>query len=53
MLNQKCGGGEGKANCGRWQAALQMAGQEMVRGSQKWGLEVKRLNSTPQWPAVI
>lgn len=26
MLNQKCGGGEGKANCSRWQAALRMAG---------------------------
>lgn len=46
-------GGEGKANCGRWQAVLKMAGQEMVRGSQKWGLEAERLNSTPQWSAVM
>lgn len=42
VLTEKCRGGEGKASCGGWQAVLQIAGQEMVRGSQKCGLEAER-----------
>lgn len=41
LLNQKRRGGEGKAN---WQ----MAGREMVRGFQKWGLEAEAQSYTPR-----